>query len=82
MLQKQVSPPISGITFEHSAVAIGGISRNVSSECQMSVACGGLPSLLSNTISSGAWSALVENGCTLSSPKYRPNRIRSSALIS
>src|SRR6266550_8124203 len=79
--QKHVSPPISGLILEHSIVPIGGSVRNVSSVCQISVAAGGLPSLLSYTMSSGASLALVENGCTVSSPKYRPNRLRSSDEI-
>ena len=42
MLANMVSPPIAGTTFAHSIVAIGGSARNVSSECQTSVANGGL----------------------------------------
>src|SRR5262245_44141115 len=76
--QKHVSPPISGMIFEHNIVPIGGSARNVSSVCQISVAGGGLSSLLSYTMSSGASLVLVENGCTVNSPKYRPNRLRSS----
>ena len=69
MLAKVVSPPTSGMILEHSAVPIGGASRKVSSVCHMSVAAGGLPSLLSKTMSSGLSAVLVENGCTLSWPK-------------
>src|SRR5262249_36024388 len=42
MLANMVSPPIAGTNFAHRIVAIGGSLRNVSSECQTSVANGGL----------------------------------------
>src|SRR5256885_774541 len=68
--QKHVSPLISGMILEHSIVLIGGSVRNVSSVCQISVAAGGLPSLLSYTMSLGVFFVLIKNKYTINSPKY------------
>ena len=44
MLANSVSPPTSGTVLARRMVAIGGVSRKVSSTCQMSVSAGGLSS--------------------------------------
>ena len=60
--QNAVSPAGEGTILALRIVPIGGHSRKVSSECQISVEGGGLPSLLSKTMSSGWSASLVENG--------------------
>ena len=62
-----------GTSFARRIVAIGGVDLKVSSLCQMSVSGLALLPSLSSTISSGALSALGENGLTVSSPKRRPS---------